>query len=166
MTNLSSLKLGLRGIHHLAISVPSLKAAKEFYIDTLGFTLADEISFGPDQQTDQVLGLKDARCNSMLVNAGNIFLEIFEFGSAQKAGHNSRPLSDHGYTHFALDVEDIDKAFDYLRGAGVSWHHNPVDTGDGYWMAYGRDPFDNVIEIQQLADGSTFSLNQLNGVKL
>ena len=76
MTKPGNLKLGLRGIHHLAISVPSLVVAKQFYLETLGFTLADEISFGPDQQSDQVLGLKDARCRSILVNAGNIFLEI------------------------------------------------------------------------------------------
>jgi predicted enzyme related to lactoylglutathione lyase len=75
-------------------------------------------------------------------------------------------LSEYGYTHFALDVENIQQAFDYLEDAGVNWHHNPVDTGDGYWMAYGRDPFGNVIEIQQLADGSAYSLNQLNGVML
>ncbi len=166
MTKPGNLKLGLRGIHHLAISVPSLVVAKQFYLETLGFTLADEISFGPDQQSDQVLGLKDARCRSILVNAGNIFLEIFEFDSTATLRQGDRPLSEYGYTHFALDVENIQQAFDYLEEAGVNWHHNPVDTGDGYWMAYGRDPFGNVIEIQQLADDSAYSLNKLNGVRL
>ena len=56
-----NLKLGLRGIHHLAISVPSLERAKVFYLEVLGFTLADQISFGPDKQSDQVLGLKEAQ---------------------------------------------------------------------------------------------------------
>ena len=164
-----NLKLGLRGINHLAISVPSLERAKVFYLEVLGFTLADEISFGPDKQSDQILGLKEARCASMLVNAGNIFLEIFEFDANETLREDRCRLSEYGYTHFALDVEDIQVAYEYLSDAGVAWHHHPVDTGEGYWMAYGRDPFDNVIEIQQLADGSGYSLNSLaslNGVTL
>ena len=105
----------------------------------------------------------------MLVNAGNIFLEIFEFDANETLRDDRRRLSEYGYTHFALDVEDIQVAYEYLSDAGVAWHHHPVDTGEGYWMAYGRDPFDNVIEIQQLADGSGYSLNSLaslNGVTL
>ena len=31
-------------------------------------------------------------------------------------------------------------------------------------MAYGRDPFGNVIEIQQLADGSGYGLDSLDGL--
>ena len=159
-------KLGFRGVHHLAISVPSLDKAKVFYLEVLGFSLADEISFGPDQQTDQVLGLTKAHCKSILVNAGNIFLEIFEFDASEAVRPDSRRLSEYGYTHFALDVQDIQVAYGYLADAGVVWHHEPVDTGGGYWMAYGRDPFGNVIEIQQLADGSAYSLDRLNGVTL
>jgi len=159
-----NLKLGLRGIHHLAISVPSLERAKVFYLEVLGFTLADQISFGPDKQSDQVLELKEAQCASMLVNAGNIFLEIFEFDANETLRDDRRRLSEYGYTHFALDVEDIQVAYQYLADAGVTWHHHPVDTGDGYWMAYGRDPFGNVIEIQQLADGSGYGLESLDGL--
>ena len=130
-----NLKLGLRGIHHLAISVPSLERAKVFYLEVLGFTLADQISFGPDKQSDQVLELKEAQCASILVNAGNIFLEIFEFDANETLRDDRRRLSEYGYTHFALDVEDIQVAYQYLADAGVNWHHHPVDTGDGYWMA-------------------------------
>ena len=157
---------GFKGIHHVAISVPSIAEAKTCYVDKLGFTQADQSRLPVSEEGDKVTGLKNTDCTVLMVNAGNLFLEIFEFHSpTPKAQQERRPVGDHGYTHLAFEVEDIQLAYEYLEQAGVQWHHTPVEAGEGYLMTYGRDPFGNVIEIQQLADGDTFSFNQLSLVE-
>ena len=153
---------GFKGIHHIAISVPSLVEAKTFYADKLGFTVVDEDHLAPSDKGDQVTALKNADSHVLMLKAGNLFLEIFEFHSPTPKSQHNRPVCDHGFTHLAFEVEDIDVAYDFLESAGVQWHHSPVDAAEGYQMTYGRDPFGNVIEIQQLVAGLPFSFDQLD----
>ena len=46
-----------------------------------------------------------------------------------------------------------------VAGSWVEWHCSPIDAGDGYLMTYGRDPFGNVIEIQQVPELGMLSLD-------
>lgn len=154
--------LTVRGIHHIGISVPSLIQAKAFYVDVLGFEIVDESHFPPSHESDAVLALEKADSRVLMLKAGNLFLEVFEFSSPVPAEQDNRPVCDHGYTHFALEVEDIRAAYELLDEAGVRWHHEPIEAGDGYLMTYGRDPFGNVIEIQQLRSGLPYSYEELN----
>ncbi len=151
-----------KGIHHIAISVPSLAEAKLFYVEKLGFELVDEDHIPASASGDEVAQLVNADCHLMMVNAGNVFLEIFEFHSPTPNPQSARPVCDHGYTHFSFEVEDIHVAYNFLANAGVNWHHKPLESCEGYMMTYGRDPFGNVIEIQQLDGGKTFSFDQLS----
>lgn len=153
---------GFKGIHHVAISVPSLSDAKAFYVDALGFELVDEDYAPPSTVGDQLTQLENADCHLMMVKAGNMFLEVFEFHNPDPKTQESRPVCDHGYTHFAFEVEDVQKAYDYLASVGVVWNCPPVESLVGYWMTYGRDPFGNVIEIQQLVDGKSYSFDRLS----
>jgi catechol 2,3-dioxygenase-like lactoylglutathione lyase family enzyme len=143
---------GIKGIHHVALSVPDLEVAKSFYCDVLGFELADRYDFHRDDQVDRVLELKGASAKSMMVKAGNIYLEVFEFSHPSPATQDARPVCDHGYTHIALEVDDIEAVYDKLAAAGVRWHC-PIQEvkDDAVWFksTYGRDAFGNVIEIQQ-----------------
>jgi catechol 2,3-dioxygenase-like lactoylglutathione lyase family enzyme len=151
-----------KGLHHVAISVPSLKAAKEFYVEKLGMIIADEAHIPPSDIGSKVLALKNADCHIMMLNAGNLFLEVFEFCSPTPKTQKNRAVCDHGYTHIAFEVEDIQLAYQYLKDAGVHWHHEPIEAGEGYMMTYGRDPFGNVIEIQQLVAGLPYSFDKLS----
>jgi catechol 2,3-dioxygenase-like lactoylglutathione lyase family enzyme len=151
-----------KGLHHVAISVPSIEAAKEFYVGKLGMIIADEAHIPPSDIGNKVLTLENADCHIMMLNAGNLFLEIFEFQSPNPKKQNNRAVCDHGYTHIAFEVEDIQLAYQYLKSAGVNWHHEPIEAGEGYMMTYGRDPFGNVIEIQQLLAGLPYSFDKLS----
>lgn len=153
---------GFKGLHHIAISVPSMAEAKEFYVGKLGFELVSDNELGASEKGDKVTELKGAACSMIMVKAGNLFLEIFEFHSPTPAEQDRRPVCDHGYTHLAFEVDDIQAAYDYLGEAGMKWHHSPVEMAEGYLMTYGRDPFGNVIEIQQLVGGLPFSFDQLS----
>lgn len=152
---------GFKGIHHIAISVPSLEQAKVFYVEKLGFSVADEAHLPPSEEGDKVAALKNVDCNVLMVKAGNMFLEIFEFHHPTPSLQDNRRVCDHGYTHLAFEVEDVHEAYQFLKQAGVKWHTTPTEAGEGYLVTYGRDPFGNVIEIQQLVSGLPYSFDQL-----
>lgn len=151
-----------KGVHHVAMSVPSLLEAEEFYVGKLGFEVVDRVHFPPSEEMDEVMALKNADCHMMMVKAGNLFIEIFEFHSPPPAEQDGRPVSDHGYTHLALEVDDIQAAYEYLADAGVRWHQPPSEAGEGYMMAYGRDPFGNVLELQELTGDQPYNFDKLS----
>ncbi len=146
---------GIKGIHHLAISVPDLQKARDFYCDVLGFEVAEQFEFGPDEESEAVTQVKGAAAKVLMLRAGNVHVEIFEYqNDGVNEQRNGRPVCDHGYTHFALEVDgDIDEVYAALDNAGVLWHSPLVGSLDeeGYRVTYGRDPFGNVIEIQKLS---------------
>ena len=149
---------GVKGIHHFAISVPSLAEAKDFYCGVLGFEVAEEFDFGPDAESDAVTGVPGASADVVMLRAGNAHVEIFEYknsGVAEQAA--DRPVCDHGFTHFSLEVDgDIHEVYESLEAAGVRWHSPVVGSleEEGYQVTYGRDPFGNVLEIQKLSTGN------------
>ena len=79
------------------------------------------------------------------------------------APSSTRPLRpfDKGYTHFCVDVTDIDREYERLRAVGMTFGHPaPLDAGHVKTI-YGRDPEGNVIEIQQTAAECDFRLDKL-----
>ena len=159
---------GINGIHHVAISVDDLDRAEAFYCKTLGFEVVERYDFEPSDLGDRITGLTNAAARSLMIAAGNVYLEVFEFLSPEPAGYDGdRPVCDLGYTHLALDVDPahIDAIYTELGNAGVRWHHPPCDeTGDNLTMTYGRDPFGNVIELQALKPGCRFHGDRLRSL--
>jgi uncharacterized glyoxalase superfamily protein PhnB len=99
----------IRGVHHFAMSVPSLESAIAFYRDAFGFEVVDH----------------------------------------EHLGHS--------------EEDDVHESHQALKAHGVKWHSDPIDAGDGYLMTYGRDPFGNVIEIQQVPNERAYAFAQLRG---
>lgn len=146
----------INGLHHVALSTPDLDRLTAFYRDLLGFEIVDwpgGWSVG-NAVIDEIVGLKDSAARQAMLRAGNLYLEVFEYSSpTPKPGDPNRPVCDHGYTHFCLDVTDIDAEYARLSAAGMRFHRAPVsDPGQGIASAYGRDPDGNVIEIQEVSN--------------
>lgn len=144
----------IRGLHHVAVSTPDLDRLVGFYTDVLGF---EQIGWtgGWDRGNpliDEVLALKDSAARQAMLKAGNLHLEIFEYSSPPpRPGDPDRPVCDHGYTHFCLDVVDIEAEYERLSAAGMRFHRAPLfDREQGLAATYGRDPDGNVVEIQEV----------------
>lgn len=156
---------GVSGIHHIGISVPDIQAAHDFYCGVLGFELAANYDFEPSDRGDLILKLENAAAKSIMIKAGNIYLEIFEFLSPEpEARQTERPVCNHGFTHIAFEVDDIEPVYQRLQEAGVEWHcpiQEYKDEDDWFQNAYGRDPFGNVIEVQQINRSSSWGINEL-----
>ena len=75
----------------------------------------------------------------------------------------TRPLQafDKGYTHFCVDVTDIEGEYERLKGLGMTFsQRGPIDVGH-VKSIYGRDPEGNLIEIQQTAEQCEFRMDRL-----
>jgi catechol 2,3-dioxygenase-like lactoylglutathione lyase family enzyme len=151
----------IRGIHHTAISTGDLERALEFYRDLLGFEVVFEFAWpkGSDL-ADQITGLKGSASKIAMLRAGNAYLEIFQYQAPPpRPVDPDRPVCDHGITHVALDVRDIDAEYRRLSAAGMRFHCPPLDMGV-VKATYGRDPDGNVVELQEiLADDSPMALD-------
>lgn len=155
---------GICGIHHVGLSVPDLDVARDFYCGVLGMQPTAPYDFPPSTRGDAILELKGASARSVLLRAGNAYLELFEFATPQPVEQETPPrVCDPGFTHLAFEVdrEAIEHVYAELETAGVRWHAPLSTDDDGFTNTYGRDPFGNVIEIQSVPAESEFGVGQL-----
>ncbi len=145
------------GIHHTAISVKNMDRSLAFYRDLLGMELLSDQSWEGSPESnpkpEKIMNLKNPAARQAILKCGNSHIELFEFKHPEPAPMaEDRPVHDHGYTHFSLDVKDVDDEYERLSKAGVKFHCPPINLGPRCRTTYGRDPEGNVIEFQELFD--------------
>lgn len=140
----------LKAIHHTAISTPDLDRLKKFYTDVMGFEVDFEFSWPTGfKVADDILGLKNTAANVAMIKLGEFRLELFQFSSPEpKPGDPNRPVVDHGLTHLAFTVENVDAEYDRLLKSGMIFHCPPQVLGTSK-VTYGRDPDGNVVELME-----------------
>jgi glyoxylase I family protein len=149
------------GIHHVAISTPDLERITRFYRDTLGFEAESEVQWEAGTELgdlcDTIIGLKNSSAKSIMLKKGSMIVEFFQYSAPEpKPLSPKQRVCDHGYTHICLEVKDIDKEFDRLKNAGMTFHARPPgDEGAGLRAIYGRDPDGNVVELMEIVSTST-----------
>ena len=147
----------IRGVHHVAVATGDLDRLVGFYRDLFGFEVASQGGWDAGSPVvDSIVGLPGSAARTAVLRAGNLYIEVFEYSSPQgRPGDPDRPVSDHGYTHFCIDVTDIDAEYARLAAAGMRFHGPPApaaDMGGQIRAIYGRDPDGNVIELQEILD--------------
>ena len=135
--------------NHVGVSVTDIDASIAFYRDMLGMEqLMDIIPFGgPD--IEAIMDIPGVTGRMCMIGKGTLNLELFEFDRSEPRGKNY-PVSDGGYTHFGVEVDDIEATYEKLKAAGVRMH-SPIISFNGGTMraSYCRDPDGNVFEIMQ-----------------
>ena len=148
----------IRGIHHVAISTGDIDRLIAFYRDVIGMEVARESSWPVGSgRIDALVGLPDSSARTATLRMGNAYLELFQYLTPSGAPQSiDRPVADHGYTHFCLDVVDIDAEYERLAAEGMAFHCPPPPApsiGSGSLRStYGRDPDGNVVELQEFLD--------------
>jgi catechol 2,3-dioxygenase-like lactoylglutathione lyase family enzyme len=128
--------------HHVALSVADLDAAQRWYEQALA--LREEQRFAlPDPPVRTVL----------LRSASGLGLELIERARSRRAGAFADALDaslSQGYGHWALEVDDLDRAFAGLLAAGARRVSAPAPAVEpGARFAYVKDPEGNLIELIQ-----------------
>ncbi len=111
--------------HHVAIYTSNFERLRDFYVNTLGLPLRGAFD-GYD---------------IIFVDAGTTTIEIVE----DKSRGDDR--TEGGWRHLALEVADVDDAFEELTALGIRFH---VPPGEPLMrIAFFRDPDGNEIELLQ-----------------
>ena len=149
----------IRGIHHVAVSTPILDRIVQFYTEVMG---AEQVFEGGWEKgsdiIDAIVGLEGSSCKQAMLKLHNAYLEFFEYQTPEPKEKDPKyPPNNHGYTHFCIDVTDIDMEYERLTKAGVKFNIAPPGNFEDAEMApvratYGRDPDGNIIEIQEILD--------------
>lgn len=152
---------GVIGVHHIGVSVPDLAKAREFYLDVLG--AVEEVaplSWADNPFIDQVVGLEGSAAEQFFCRLGNLQIEVFQYSAPRQAPQDPRRgVNEYGYTHMALQVEDVVAVHDRIIAAGLPVHTPPALEGitvdehgikHGYAGTYCRDFFGNVFEILEI----------------
>ncbi len=152
----------IRGIHHVAVHVHDLDRMIAFYREAFGFELVGEaFGWSDDEFIDRIVDVPRSAARGAMLRAGTCYMELFQY-SAPLPDHTG-PLQpyDKGYTHFCVDVTEIEQEYTRLKGLGMTFSQDaPIDVGHVKTI-YGRDPEGNLIEIQQTADNCDFPLSAL-----
>mgnify|MGYP000518616499 CR=1 FL=1 len=160
----------IHGVNHIALSVPDLEQAIAFYGGLLGLEKVAQMSWDADSKTSEmasrILAVEGTAADAAHLRGPNMLLEIFQFkaGNAQTQDPE-RPVVDHGITHICFAVKDLDQEYTRLKAAGMKFHSEPVKVAPGVRAAYGRDPFGNVIELEEAAGRVLASKSALDVVK-
>lgn len=153
--------LGVQGVHHIGVSVPDLAKAREFYIDLLGgVEEVEPLAWRDNPFIDAVVGLPGSAASQFIVRLGNTHIEVFEYHQPRSAPQDAgRGVNRFGYTHFAVQVDDIAACHERIVAAGLAVHTPPMldaitthadGSKTGYAATYCRDFFGNVFEIMEI----------------
>ncbi len=154
----------IRGVHHVGIHVRDLQRMAHFYHEAFGFQpIADSFQWQNDDVFDRIVNLKNTAGKVCMLRSGNCYIELFEFSKPVPDIAEPKSPHDKGYTHFCIDVTDIEEEMQRLMGVGMTFGETkPVNAG--YVKSiYGRDPEGNIIEIQETLDCG-FGLEDLSVV--
>jgi catechol 2,3-dioxygenase-like lactoylglutathione lyase family enzyme len=141
--------------NHIGISVTDIDRSIAFYHDMLGMQpLCAVFPFG-GADFEAIMDVPGASGRMCMLGKDTLQLELFEFARS-KAKDAEYPVSDRGYSHFGVSVDDIAATYEKFRAAGVRMH-SPVITFNGGSMKaiYCRDPDGNVFEILEPAKAGT-----------
>ena len=126
----------IAGINHVGIRVTDLEQARQFY-EQLGFVfVAGPVGPEPVAIMEHPSGV----IINFILNAdsgidNNILMDV--------------PERHPGYTHIALDVNDINAVQKHIQHLGIPITEGPVNLPGGDAMFFIRDQDKNVIEFHQ-----------------
>lgn len=153
----------IKGVHHFAIHVQDMDRMIQFYREAFGFeVVGTPFSWADDEFIDRIVDVKGSAAKGAMLRAGTCYFEMFQYSAP--APSVSRPLQpyDKGYTHFCVDVTEIEREFERLQGLGMTFSQpGPIDVGH-VKSIYGRDPEGNLIELQETQPSCEFPLEGLS----
>ena len=154
----------IRGIHHVGINCRDMDRMKRFYEEAFGFQQFDD-GFGWENEPmmDHIVDVKGSTSKGIMLRAGTCYIELFHYSAPPPGSDKPLRPNDRGYTHFCIDVTDIEKDIAHLKKCGMTFNERDfVDVGHVKTI-YGYDPEGNVIEVQQCAPQNGFTLEELKG---
>lgn len=142
----------ITGLHHFSISVADADRSLAFYRD-LGLELVSDREVVRDF-VERMTAVRGAQVRIVHLSGHGANLELLEYRQPRGA-QRAREPNEVGSAHLCFLTEDIEAAYEWLRGKGVSFRSAPVRVtsgpntdGRGFYL---EDPDGNAVEVLQLA---------------
>jgi len=121
-------------IDHVEIVPSNAEKTIDFYVNILSFRIRNrnEVKMAPMREV-------------IYLELGDTVIEII---SADNPKPKSESPWEVGYRGIALEVEDMAKAVEYLKGKGIAIAREPVDLGESFRGEI-KDPDGLIIELRQ-----------------
>ena len=121
-------------VDHVEIVPKRAEETIDFYVNILNFKIRSrsEVKVPPMKEV-------------IYLELGDTVIEIISADDPKPKSENAWEV---GYRGIALEVEDMAKAVDYLKGKGIPIAREPVDLGDSFRGEI-RDPDGLIIELRQ-----------------
>ncbi len=140
----------IQAFHHTAISVSDLERSIQFYRDILGMNLEWRSNRRRNERLEKVLALKNVDVSYAMLSGWGGRIEIFQYHSPEGDPFpHDKPVCDHGITHVAFQVSEIEDLYKKLADEGVRFNSPPQEVRPGVKAAYFHDPDGISLEIVQ-----------------
>lgn len=145
--------MSIVNFRHLGIVVKDIQEQLFFYKDLLGMEIYyDNIENG--KYIELLLGEKGASIHIYkLGKGGSIIVELLDFGSKLIKSDEMKKLFNNGITHFALQVNNLERLFNLLKQHDVNFINKPIITPDHKFKVCFCEDFEgNFIELVEKLD--------------
>jgi catechol 2,3-dioxygenase-like lactoylglutathione lyase family enzyme len=146
----------MKGLHHVGITVRDLDASIRFYHDVLGLPFSNEPSpWFDDPGLGDAVGVPGAALRQVSLLVGDTTLELLEYKSPPSETDAPLASNNHGASHVAFLVDDIEATKTELEAKGIRFFSpvNVVDEGvlAGWRWVYFGDPDGYPLELVEVA---------------
>tara|TARA_B100001142_G_scaffold307677_1_gene338527 strand:- start:197 stop:655 length:459 start_codon:yes stop_codon:yes gene_type:complete len=133
--------------HHTAVSVIDFDKALDFYENILGFEKVGEIRDRNEPGFADATGVPNGRAHWAMLKGSNYHIELFQWlKPTGNIGINSQ--CDLGYTHIALQVNNVNLAYERVIEAGLKTLSPPLSLrGGAAKVIYVMAPEQNITEL-------------------
>ena len=136
---------------HIGITVFDLDKMLSFYRGLLGFSHA-KIALETGSYIDNFSALEDVKVTTAKLSNGSdgVMIELLKYHSHEG---NSFPkeIINHGISHFALTVDDLEGLYKKAVSEGVMFNAPPQrPPGGKALVTFCRDPEGNLIELVEM----------------
>lgn len=143
-----------RSLAHVAVAVPDIEEAIEWYQTVLGWTLLKpprlvkgNEGYGGRRAVD-LLGQFNEMKVAHLSTGNQIGVEFFEFSNTEELSEFD--VTQPGFFHICVVDPDVEGLAKRIEDAGGE-HHSQIwrlyENDEQYVLTYSKDPYGNLIEI-------------------
>lgn len=157
---------GMRGIEHIAITVPDLEAATQFFVGVLGCEVYYSIGPFKDPEGNWFVENLDVHPRAeipeirILRCANGAHFELLSF-IAPDQNKTMPKFSDYDSQHVAFYVDDIDTAVTYLKSKGIKVL-GPIkdgigpESGKASTFVHFQSPWGSMFELVSFPNGRAY----------
>ena len=144
---------GIKGIHHVSLSVRDLDRAALFYTRAIGLAEVRRYQVAGKVPVEKKSGIPHVARNVVLLRGPNGQIELNQFDGAADKPASAMPVQGPGITHVCYQAPAASVLYAKSKASGgtiVSRGAVPVDRGYGIQYAYAKDPDGILYELEQL----------------